>query len=98
MIGTHGVIQKNVLVAVTLNKCHMMWNDDLVNLIQINQCVFIGILPCSTEWTMTDHIMTDPLPQESHSVVFALSCLSFQPERACFHHQCQPLKPRSAVS
>ena len=44
--GTHGVIHKNVLVAITQR--HMMWNDALINHIQIDQCVFAGALPCST--------------------------------------------------
>ena len=35
----------------------------------------------------TDHIMTNPLPQVSRSVVFALSYLSFEPAQTCFHHQ-----------
>ena len=46
--GTHGVIHKKVLVAITLNKWYMMWNADLINHIQINQGVFIGLLPRST--------------------------------------------------
>ena len=29
----------------------------------------------------------DPLPQETRSVVFTLSYLSFEPAQACFHHQ-----------
>ena len=34
-----------------------------------------------------DDIMTDPIPQESRSLVFELSYLSFQPPHACFHQQ-----------
>ena len=46
--STHGFIHKNAFVAINVNKWHMMWNDDLINHIQINQSVFIGSLPCST--------------------------------------------------
>ena len=43
--GTQGVIHKNVLVAITQR--YMLWNDDLINHIQISQGVFTGALPCS---------------------------------------------------
>ena len=58
--------------SLSLDKCCRLLKDDLVNLIRINQNVFIGTQPCATSWQTIYHNMTDPVPQESETGVLAL--------------------------
>ena len=66
------VFYTNDLIVITLDKCYMLLNNDLVNLIRISRNVFIGTQPCATSWQTIYHSMTDPVPQESDTEVLAL--------------------------